>query len=386
MPIIFAKIIFTFTALFSQNIDRDWDQGRYDTRLLSFQVNTFSSGYSIPWGMAFLPSGELLVSDISGSLWRVSKNGREKKQIGNSLSVYYKGQGGLLDVQVHPDFERNKLIYMCYSDIKHKNRSHTTVARAVLNDHLLENFEIIYQVPEQLFTKISRHFGSRIVFDDAGYLYFSIGDRGMRDQAQDITLPNGKIHRIHDDGSIPKDNPFYHQKGAARTIWTYGNRNPQGLAIHPITGTIWEAEHGPRGGDELNIIYKGHNYGWPVITYGINYIGTKITNFTYKEGMDQPVWHWTPSIAVCGIQFYAGEAFQPWQNNLLAASLKFERLHRVVIENGEKVDEEIIFDAGSRVRDVEVGPGGLIYVALEDPGRIVQLSPLRETPDLNRRN
>jgi len=386
MPKIFAKIIFTLTALFSQNIDGNWDQGRYDTRLLSFQVNTFSSGYSIPWGMAFLPSGELLVSDISGSLWRVSKDGREKRQIGNSLSVYYKGQGGLLDVQVHPDFERNKLIYMCYSDIQHKNRSHTTVARAVLNDHLLENFQIIYQAPKKLFTKISRHFGSRIVFDDAGYLYFSIGDRGMRDQSQDITLPNGKIHRIHDDGSIPKDNPFYHQKGAARTIWTYGNRNPQGLAIHPITGTIWETEHGPRGGDELNIIYKGHNYGWPIITYGINYIGTKITDFTYKEGMDQPVWHWTPSIAVCGIQFYAGEAFKPWQNNLLAASLKFERLHRVVIENGEKVDEEIIFDAGSRVRDVEVGPGGLIYVALENPGRIVQLSPIRAIPNLNRRN
>ena len=376
MPKIFAKIIFTFTVLFSQNIGDDWDQGSYDTQLLSFQVNTFSTGYDIPWGMAFLPNGELLVTDISGSLWRVSKNGREKRQIGNSLVVYYKGQGGLLDVQVHPDFERNHLIYLCYSDIQRKNLSHTTVARAVLNDHSLEDFQIIYKAPEQLFTKISRHFGSRIVFDDAGYLYFSIGDRGVREQAQDITLPNGKIHRIHDDGSIPEDNPFYHQKSAARTIWTYGNRNPQGLAIHPITRNIWESEHGPRGGDELNIIHKGHNYGWPVITYGINYIGTKITDFTHKEGMDQPVWHWTPSIAVCGIQFYSGKAFRPWQNNLLAASLKFERLHRVVIENGKKVDEEIIFNAGSRVRDVEVGPGGLIYVALEDPGRIVRLSPL----------
>ncbi|SVA33444.1 uncharacterized protein METZ01_LOCUS86298 [marine metagenome] len=373
---IFAKLYFMITVLFSQNIDDDWDQGSYETRLLSFQVSTFSSGYDIPWGMAFLPSGELLVTDISGSLWLVSKDGGKKRQIGNTLVVYYKGQGGLMDVQVHPDFEQNHLIYLCFSDIQGKNRSHTTVARAVLNDHSLEDFQVIYQVPEQLFTKISRHYGSRIVFDDAGYLYFSIGDRGVRDQAQDITLPNGKIHRIHDDGSIPEDNPFYRQKGAARTIWTYGNRNPQGLAIHPITRNIWEAEHGPRGGDELNIIYKGHNYGWPVITYGINYIGTKITDFTHMEGMDQPVWHWTPSIAVCGIQFYSGDAFQPWQNNLLAASLKFERLHRVVIENGKKVDEEIIFDAGSRVRDVEVGPGGLIYVALEDPGRIVRLSPL----------
>ncbi|HJM34600.1 MAG TPA: PQQ-dependent sugar dehydrogenase, partial [Candidatus Marinimicrobia bacterium] len=158
MPKIFAKIIFTFTVLFSQNIGGDWDQGSYDTQLLSFQVNTFSTGYDIPWGMAFLPNGELLVTDISGSLWRVSKNGREKRQIGNSLVVYYKGQGGLLDVQVHPDFERNHLIYLCYSDIQRKNLSHTTVARAVLNDHSLEDFQIIYKAPEQLFTKISRHF------------------------------------------------------------------------------------------------------------------------------------------------------------------------------------------------------------------------------------
>tara|TARA_B100000686_G_scaffold112835_1_gene120478 strand:+ start:22696 stop:23853 length:1158 start_codon:yes stop_codon:yes gene_type:complete len=367
--------LFSIALIFSQNKDIDWDQGIYHTQLISFEVKNFSSGYNIPWGMAFLPSGELLVTDISGVLWRVDKNG-QKIQIMNTPNIYYRGQGGLLDVEIHPDFERNHLIYLSYSDILYNKQSHTSIARAVLDNNTLINFQILYRSPENYFSKSSLHFGSRILFDDSGFLYFSIGDRGMRNQAQDIALPNGKIHRINDDGSIPTDNPYYNVEGACHTIWTYGNRNPQGLAIHPVTRNIWETEHGPRGGDELNIVYKGHNYGWPVITYGINYIGTKISDFTHKKGMEQPVWHWTPSIAVCGIKFYNEGAFKPWKNNLLVTSLKFERLHRLVIKNGKKVDEEIIFNAGSRVRDVEVGPGGFIYVALENPGRIVKLIPI----------
>jgi len=385
MPKVSLIIIIIFlSVLFSKNIADDWENAIYHTRLLTFQVNTFSSGYEIPWGMAFLPNGELLVTDISGSLWRISSNGDSKREIKNTPRVYYKGQGGLLDIQIHPKFKENKLIYLSYSDLQFNNRSNTTIARAILDDNSLKDFQILYQAPENLFTKTSRHFGSRIIFDDTGYLYFSIGDRGARNQAQDISLPNGKIHRVNDDGTIPIDNPFYNQADAVKTVWTFGNRNPQGLAVHPITRNIWEAEHGPRGGDELNIIYKGHNYGWPIITYGINYIGTKITDFTHKEGMDQPVWHWTPSIAVCGIQFYVGDEFRAWENNLLVTSLKYERLHRVVIENGEKVDEEIIYEAGSRVRDVEVGPNGLIYLALENPGRIVKLSPVKVFEDLGK--
>jgi glucose/arabinose dehydrogenase len=211
------------------------------------------------------------------------------------------------------------------------------------------------------------------VFDD-GFIYFSIGDRGDRDLAQNLDMPNGKMYRIYDDGTIPIDNPFYYTKGAIKSIWSYGHRNAQGLAIHPLTRQIWEAEHGPRGGDEVNIILKGHNYGWPVITYGKNYSGTIISRLTHKEGMDQPVFHWTPSIAVCGIAFYDGDQFPEWKNNLLATSLKFERLHRVELDGLNMVKDEIIFEAGSRVRDVEIGPNGMIYVALEDPGRIVQIS------------
>ena len=180
---------------------------------------------------------------------------------------------------------------------------------------------------------------------------------------------------MYDDGEVPADNPWFGKIGHIQSIWTYGNRNPQGMAIHPITRQIWSVEHGPRGGDELNLIKKGINYGWPVITYGINYSGTKITDITEKEGMEQPIWYWTPSIALCGMVFYEGSKFNKWNNNLLVTSLKFERLHRLVLEGDRKVDEEIIFEAGDRVRDVEIGPKGFIYVALENPGRIVGLKP-----------
>ena len=229
MPKVSLIIIIIFlSVLFSKNIADDWENAIYHTRLLTFQVNTFSSGYEIPWGMAFLPNGELLVTDISGSLWRISSNGDSKREIKNTPRVYYKGQGGLLDIQIHPKFKENKLIYLSYSDLQFNNRSNTTIARAILDDNSLKDFQILYQAPENLFTKTSRHFGSRIIFDDTGYLYFSIGDRGARNQAQDISLPNGKIHRVNDDGTIPIDNPFYNQADAVKTVWTFGNRNPQG--------------------------------------------------------------------------------------------------------------------------------------------------------------
>ena len=376
MKRLFIIIFQNLVIIFGQSFEEDWDQGVFKTNYLSFEVTTFCSGFDIPWGMVFLPSGELLVTDISGTLWQVSKNGDTKIKIKNSPKVRYAGQGGLLDVQIHPDFNTNRFVYLSYSDISKRNRSHTTISRAVLDENSLKNFEVLFRAEEELFTNITRHYGSRIVFDKNGFLYFSIGDRGVRNEAQNISLPNGKIHRIKDNGIIPSDNPFFGQKGALHTIWSFGNRNPQGLAIHPLTGQLWESEHGPRGGDELNIILKGNNYGWPKITYGKNYSGTKITNFTHMDGMEQPELYWTPSIAVCGIQFYKGKKFKPWENNLLATSLKFERLHRVKFLDDGKIEDEIIYSAGSRVRDVEVDNSGFIYVALEDPGRIVKLSPI----------
>ena len=355
--------------------DTDWDAGIVNTEKVSFQVQTFIDGFEIPWGMAFLPDNRMLVTDRIGDLWIVAIDGKDKvKVIGEVPNVRSKGQGGMLDVEVHPDFNNNSYIYLSYSDDDLDNKSHTSLIRAKLVNNRLVDSQIIFRPEEKFFTKKSLHFGSRIIFDDDGFIYFCIGDRGDRDLAQNLDMPNGKMYRIRDDGTIPIDNPFYYTKGAIKSIWSYGHRNPQGLAIHPLTRQLWEAEHGPRGGDEVNIILKGHNFGWPVITYGKNYSGTIISKLTHHEGMDQPVFHWTPSIAVCGIAFYDGDQFPEWNNNLLATSLKFERLHRIELDGLNMVKDEIIFEAGSRVRDVEVGPDGMIYVALEDPGRIVKLT------------
>ena len=354
--------------------DSDWDASIHNTEKVSFIVQTYIDGFDIPWGMAFMPDKRMLVTDRIGDIWIVAKDGTDKmKVIGEVPSVRSKGQGGMLDVEVHPDFINNSFIYLTYSDIS-DNKFHTSLIRAKLVNNQLVDSEVIFRPKEQFFTKKTHHYGSRIVFDDDGFIYFSIGDRGDRELAQNLDMPNGKMYRIYDDGTIPIDNPFYYTKGAIKSIWSYGHRNAQGLAIHPLTRQIWEAEHGPRGGDEVNIILKGHNYGWPVITYGKNYSGTIISRLTHKEGMDQPIFHWTPSIAVCGIAFYDGDQFPEWKNNLLATSLKFERLHRVELDGLNMVKDEIIFEAGSRVRDVEIGPNGMIYVALEDPGRIVQIS------------
>ena len=354
--------------------DSDWDTRIVKTEKVSFQVETYADGFEIPWGMAFLPDNRMMVTDRIGDLWIVEKDGKDKVKVSGEIpNVRSKGQGGMLDVAVHPDFNTNSYIYLSFSDYS-ENKSHTSLIRAKLVNNSLVNSQIIFRPEEKFFTKRSLHFGSRIIFDDKGFIFFCIGDRGDRDLAQNLDMPNGKMYRIRDDGTIPIDNPFYYTKGAIKSIWSYGHRNPQGLAIHPSTRQLWEAEHGPRGGDEVNIILRGHNYGWPVITYGKNYSGTIISKLTHHEGMDQPVFHWTPSIAVCGIAFYEGSQFPEWKNNLLATSLKYERLHRVELDGMNMVKDEIIFEAKSRVRDVEVGPDGIIYVALEDPGRIVKLT------------
>ena len=354
--------------------DSDWDTRIVKTEKVSFKVETYADGFEIPWGMAFLPDNRMMVTDRIGDLWILEKDGKDKVKVSGEIpNVRSKGQGGMLDVAVHPDFNTNSYIYLSFSDYS-ENKSHTSLIRAKLVNNSLVNSQIIFRPEEKFFTKRSLHFGSRIIFDDKGFIFFCIGDRGDRDLAQNLDMPNGKMYRIRDDGTIPIDNPFYYTKGAIKSIWSYGHRNPQGLAIHPSTRQLWEAEHGPRGGDEVNIILRGHNYGWPVITYGKNYSGTIISKLTHHEGMDQPVFHWTPSIAVCGIAFYEGSQFPEWKNNLLATSLKYERLHRVELDGMNMVKDEIIFEAKSRVRDVEVGPDGIIYVALEDPGRIVKLT------------
>jgi glucose/arabinose dehydrogenase len=380
--IIFSKIflLFLVSSLTKAGDIQNWDDSVEKTKKETFRVETFIDGFDIPWGMVFLPNQNLIVSDRNGSLWLVDYKEKSKNQISGVPNVRYKGQGGLLDVEIHPDFINNNYIYIGFTDYLNskKNRTFTSIIRARLKNISLTDQKIIYKADDTFYDNSTIHYGTRIVFDDKGFLYFSIGDRGKRNQAQLLEYPNGKIHRLNADGSIPSDNPFFENNNAIKSIWTYGNRNPQGLAMHPASSILFETEHGPRGGDELNILSSGKNYGWPEITYGKNYSGTTITKYTHKEGMEQPVIHWTPSIAVCGIDFYDGELFNNWKNNLLVSSLKFERLYRLEIDDDDKViDQEIIYEAGSRIRDVQTGPEGFIYIALEDPGRIVRFIPIK---------
>ena len=345
----------------------------------TFRVETFATDLGVPWGLAFLPDGRLLVTEREGLLRIVGTAGEVSPPIDGVPTVVAKGQGGLMDVALHPQYAETGWIYLSYSDPLPGPLggmlSYTAISRGRLQGEKLVDVEVVYRVPDQFYTRHSHHYGSRIVFDREGYLYFAIGDRGQRPLAQNVKWPHGKIHRLHDDGGIPSDNPFVGQDGSIASIWSYGHRNPQGMALHPETDQLWAAEHGPKGGDELNHVRRGLNYGWPVITYGLNYDGTPITDQTHADGMEQPQTYWGTSIAACGIDFYTGEQFGNWQNDLLVTSLRFNRLHRLRLAGTEVVRDEIAYQGESRMRDVQTGPDGAIYLAVEDPGRILRLVP-----------
>ncbi|MEM1137893.1 MAG: PQQ-dependent sugar dehydrogenase, partial [Bacteroidota bacterium] len=340
---------------------------------LDFVVDTVVNELESPWGMAFLPDGSMLITEKPGRL-RIVKEGKlEASPITGLPEIVAKGQGGLLDIQLHPNYENNGWLYISYSATG-SGGSNTAVMRTKLQGNALVEQEVIFQaVP---FSGKSHHFGSRIEFDNEGFVYVSVGDRGERDKnPQSLETAGGKVHRILEDGSIPQDNPFVNTTDAMTSIYSYGHRNPQGLARHPVTGAIWEHEHGPQGGDEVNIIKAGINYGWPVITYGINYNNTIITEDTAKAGMEQPLHYWTPSIAPCGMTFVASDKYPEWENNLLVGSLKFRYLARCEIQGNNIVHEEKLIETLGRVRAVEQGPDGYIYVAMESPGMIVRLFP-----------
>ncbi|WP_298534428.1 PQQ-dependent sugar dehydrogenase [uncultured Algibacter sp.] len=333
---------------------------------LNYTTELVIPDLDIPWGMAFLPDSSILITEKSGDLIHF-KDGT-KTNIEGTPEVYVRGQGGFLDIELHPDYENNGWIYMTYASSEgNGNGGNTAIMRAKLNNNTLTNKEVLYKAEPN--TKIGRHWGSRIAFDNDGYLYFSIGDRANRDvNPQDITKDCGKIYRIKDDGSIPQDNPFVDNADAKHAIYSYGHRNPQGMTKHPITGEIYIHEHGPQGGDEINIVYAGKNYGWPIISYGINYDGTSFTNITEKDGMEQPLFYWVPSIAPSGLAIVNSDKYPKWQGNILAGSLKFSYLERLVIVDGKVEKREKLFENIGRLRDVKQAPDGFIYIAVEGKG------------------
>ncbi|MCI0330222.1 MAG: PQQ-dependent sugar dehydrogenase [candidate division Zixibacteria bacterium] len=343
------------------------------------KVETFASGLEHPWGLEFLPDGRALVTERPGRLRIVSPSGRLSPPLGGVPQVYARGQGGLLDVALDPNFEKNRLIYLSYSEPGEGGTAGTTVARGRLEENRLDSVRVIYRQAPKV-SGSSNHFGSRLVFRRDGTLFITQGDRyNQRDKVQDLSNGFGKIVRINPDGTVPKDNPFIGRKNARPEIWSYGHRNVQCAALHPETGELWTVEHGARGGDELNRPEAGKNYGWPVITYGTDYDLTKIGEGTSRRGMEQPVYYWDPVIAPSGMCFYTGDAFPRWKGSVFIGSLTPGLLVRLELKDGKVTKEERYFGyLHERIRDVRQGPDGLLYLLTDNPeGRILRLSPER---------
>jgi len=349
--------------------------GVHDTEDYRIRVETLSRDLDMPWGLAFLPGGGMLVTEKGGRLKRLSAAGEVVADIAGLPDVEIKGQGGLMGIALHPAFEDNGWVYLAYAG-RGEGGWGTELLRGRLAGERLEAVEVLFKALPK--APGGRHFGGRIVFDRDGMLYLSLGDRGERPSAQDLDDHRGSLIRLHADGSIPEDNPFVGRADARPAIFTLGNRNMQGMDLHPDTGEVWTHEHGPQGGDEVNAMRAGTNYGWPVITYGRNYgTGTKIGEGTRKAGMAQPVHYWVPSIAPSGMSFYDGDAFPEWQGALFAGSLKFGQLARLELAGEKVVHEERIFDGDyGRIRDVVTGPDGYLYLLTEqDGGRLLRLVP-----------
>lgn len=346
----------------------------------TFRVETLAEGLQNPWGLVKLPDGRFLVTERPGRL-RVIEDGRlVAEPVVGTPQVWAHGQGGLLDIQLHPDYARTGWIYLAFSDPDARSRAMTKIVRGRLRGEAWADEETVFQADPAEYTESHVHFGCRMVFDGQGYLFFSIGDRGERPDPQNASQrldnPKGKVLRIFEDGRIPPDNPFIQTPGAHPAIWTLGNRNIQGMILDGPRGILWAVEHGPRGGDELNIIRRGANYGWPIVTRGINYSGTPITDKTEAPGIEPPVIDWTPSIAVGGLAVYYGDAFPGWKGNLFATALAGQKLVRIELgDGGSRPRQENLLERTGRIRDVRVVDDGFLYVVYDEPGRIVRLVP-----------
>ena len=351
------------------------------SELHTFKLDTWIDEVKEPYSLAFISPTTAIMTEKLGRVFVIENGKLNPAPLDGMPAVDTANQAGLFDVVPHPDYARNGWLYFAFSDPqkneKGENVSLTKIIRGKIRDGALVEQQTIYQAKTEHYIKAGGvHFGGRIVFDRQNYLFFCIGERGQRDHAQMLDRPNGKIHRIHDDGRVPKDNPFVNDPKALPTIWSYGHRNPQGLAIHPETRELYDAEHGPRGGDELNLVQKGRNYGWPVITYGMEYDGRAITDNPVREGMEQPITYWLPSIAPCGMNFYTGDKFPKWKNQLFLATLAAQELRRIEVKNGKVTAQEVLFkasDRSGRIRHVIGGPDGAIYVMFQN--RISRMTP-----------
>lgn len=361
---IFIISLFCFPLLFS-----------FSTNAVSYSIDVIADGLDHPWGMAFIGEDQYLVTERSGQLRHI-KDGmllpEAVKGVPDNIQSF--GQGGLLDIVLHPQFVENGWVYFSYAAVEGKVAA-TVVARARWQNEEMRDWQVIYSgMPK---TSSGRHFGSRLLFDDQGYLFITLGDRGDRESAQRLSDPSGSLLRLHDDGRVPEDNPFVDVDDVLPEIYSFGHRNAQGIAKNK-RGEIWLHEHGPKGGDELNRVMKGANYGWPVITYGRNYgLGTKIGEGERKDGMEQPNYYWVPSIAPSGLAIYEAEAFPEWMGDYFVGSLKFQTLVRMQYTEGKFVEVERLFEREfGRLRDVKVGPDGYLYLLTdEDSGQLIRVSP-----------
>ena len=345
----------------------------------AYRAVTVIEGLEHPWSIAFLPDGGLLITERPGRLRLVRDGQLVDNPVAGVPAVHAEGQGGLLDVVLHPEFSDNGFVYLSYSKRCTESGNTTAVGRGVWLNGALHGFEELYAA--DACAPRGRHHGSRIVFDRDGYMFVTVGDRGVQNRAQNPNDNVGVTLRLHDDGSIPDDNPFVGSGEGHAANFTWGNRNAQGMAMHPETGEIWLNEHGPRGGDEVNVVKRGSNYGWPLATFGTEYNGAMISHRTHEElGMEPPVKQWTPSIAVSGMAFYTGDAFPDWRNDMFVGALNFQHIARIRFDGYTEVEEERLLErTHGRIRDVRVGPDGFVYALTDDRnGRLIRLSPAAE--------